>query len=82
MWLAGIALVFGSLLGGFDVAAVVALAVIAICTWAAIIGSAMPLLARKVGVDPAVVSSPMVATLVDATGLLIYFSVARLVLGL
>ncbi len=80
--LAGIALAIGSLLVGFDIAVVVALSVIAICTWAAIIGSAMPLLARKVGVDPAVVSSPMVATLVDATGLLIYFSVARLVLGL
>ncbi|MFE1165991.1 magnesium transporter [Nocardiopsis sp. NPDC058789] len=80
--LAGIALAIGSLLVGFDVAVVVALSVIAICTWAAIIGSAMPLLARKVGVDPAVVSSPMVATLVDATGLLIYFSVARMVLGL
>ncbi|MEU3019107.1 MULTISPECIES: magnesium transporter [unclassified Nocardiopsis] len=80
--LAGIALVIGSVLVGADIAVVVALSVIAICTWAAIIGSAMPLLARKVGVDPAVVSSPMVATLVDATGLLIYFSVARMVLGL
>lgn len=80
--LAGVALAIGSLLVGFDIAVVVSLSVIAICTWAAIIGSAMPLLARKVGVDPAVVSSPMVATLVDATGLLIYFSVARMVLGL
>ncbi|GAA1099694.1 magnesium transporter [Nocardiopsis metallicus] len=80
--LAGVALAIGTLLVGFDIAVVVALSVIAICTWAAIIGSAMPLLARKVGVDPAVVSSPMVATLVDATGLLIYFSVARMVLGL
>lgn len=80
--LAGVALAIGTLLVGFDIAVVVSLSVIAICTWAAIIGSAMPLLARKVGVDPAVVSSPMVATLVDATGLLIYFSVARMVLGL
>ncbi|MFL1381096.1 MULTISPECIES: magnesium transporter [unclassified Nocardiopsis] len=78
--LAGLALVIGALLVGFDVAVVVAFSVIAICTWAAIIGSSMPLLARKVGVDPAVVSSPMVATLVDATGLIIYFSVARLIL--
>ncbi|MBR8740224.1 magnesium transporter [Nocardiopsis sp. MG754419] len=80
--LAGVALVIGSLLVGFQVAVAVALSVIAICTWAAIIGSSMPLLARKVGVDPAVVSSPMVATLVDATGLLIYFSIARMVLGI
>lgn len=78
--LAGLALAIGTLLVGFQVAVVVACSVVAICTWAAIIGSSMPLLARKVGVDPAVVSSPMVATLVDATGLIIYFSVARLIL--
>jgi len=42
----------------------------------------MPLLARRVGIDPAVVSAPLVTTLVDATGLLIYFSVARVVLGI
>ncbi|MDT0331816.1 magnesium transporter [Nocardiopsis lambiniae] len=80
--LAGLALAIGALLVGFQIAVVVALSVIAICTWAAIIGSSMPLLARKVGVDPAVVSSPMVATLVDATGLLIYFSIARIILDL
>ncbi|SHJ38262.1 magnesium transporter [Nocardiopsis flavescens] len=80
LMLAGLALAIGALLVGFQVAVVVAVSVIAICTWAAIIGSSMPLLARKVGVDPAVVSSPMVATLVDATGLIIYFSVARLIL--
>ncbi|MEE2048493.1 magnesium transporter, partial [Nocardiopsis tropica] len=67
---------------GFAGAAVGPGSVVAVCTWAAVIGSAMPLLARKVGVDPAVVSSPMVATLVDATGLIIYFSIARLVLGI
>lgn len=81
LMLAGLAMVIGSLLVGTTIALVVACSVIAVCTWAAVIGSSMPLLARKVNVDPAVVSSPMVATLVDATGLLIYFSVARVVLG-
>ncbi|ADH68811.1 MULTISPECIES: magnesium transporter [Nocardiopsis] len=80
--LAVLALGIGSLLVGVDVAVVVACSVIAVCTWAAAIGSSMPLLARKVGVDPAVVSSPMVTTIVDATGLLIYFSIATVVLGL
>ncbi|WP_047872178.1 magnesium transporter [Nocardiopsis sp. RV163] len=80
--LAVLALAIGSLLVGVDVAVVVACAVIAVCTWAAVIGSSMPLFARKVGVDPAVVSSPMVTTIVDATGLLIYFSIATVVLGL
>ncbi|MCK9870214.1 magnesium transporter [Nocardiopsis dassonvillei] len=80
--LALLALGIGSLLVGVDVAVVVACSVIAVCTWAAVIGSSMPLFARKVGVDPAVVSSPMVTTIVDATGLLIYFSIATVVLGL
>ncbi|MFD6949780.1 magnesium transporter [Nocardiopsis sp. TSRI0078] len=79
--LAGLALAIGSLLVGAAVAVVVACSVIAVCTWAAVIGSSMPLLARKVGVDPAVVSSPMVTTIVDASGLLIYFSIATAVLG-
>lgn len=80
--LAALALGIGSFLVGTAIAIVVGCTVIAICTWAAIIGSMMPLLANKVGVDPAVVSSPMVATLVDATGLIIYFSIARLILGI
>jgi magnesium transporter len=42
----------------------------------------MPLFARILGVDPAVVSAPVVTTVVDATGLLVYFLVAATVLGL
>ncbi|MDA0564920.1 magnesium transporter [Streptomonospora sp. S1-112] len=82
LMLASVALVVGTALVGPLIAAVVAVSVIAICTWAAVIGSTMPILARRVGVDPAVVSAPLVSTLVDATGLLIYFSIARLVLGI
>lgn len=81
LMLALVAMVIASLLVGVAVATAVAVSVVVICTWAAVIGSTMPLLARKVGVDPAVVSAPMVSTLVDATGLLIYFSIARVVLG-
>ncbi|RCV53814.1 magnesium transporter [Marinitenerispora sediminis] len=80
--LASIALLIGSFLVGGRIAVAVALSVTAVCTWAAIIGSSMPLLARRAGVDPAVVSAPLVSTLVDATGLLIYFSIARAVLGI
>lgn len=64
-----------------DIAVVVALSLVMICAWAATVGATMPLLARRLGIDPAVVSAPMVTTLVDATGLLIYFLVARAVLG-
>lgn len=81
LMLACIAMVIGTALVGTLIAVVVASSVIAICTWAAVIGSTMPLLARRVGVDPAVVSAPLVSTLVDATGLLIYFTIARLILG-
>ncbi|MFC3999230.1 magnesium transporter [Nocardiopsis sediminis] len=82
LMLACIALVIGTALVGRDIAVVVAASVIVICTWAAVIGSSMPLLARRVGVDPAVVSAPLVSTLVDATGLLIYFTIARTILGI
>jgi magnesium transporter len=40
------------------------------------------LLAKRVGVDPAVVSAPVITTLVDATGLIIYFAFAITILGL
>jgi magnesium transporter len=44
--------------------------------WANMVGALMPLLLRRLGFDPAVASAPLITTLVDATGLLIYFSVA------
>ncbi|MGH8794287.1 MAG: magnesium transporter [Stackebrandtia sp.] len=67
---------------GWKIAVVVGVTLIAICAWAATVGGTMPLAARKLGIDPAVVSAPMVTTLVDASGLIIYFLTARLVLGL
>jgi magnesium transporter len=42
--------------------------------------SLIPIAAQRVGVDPAVLSAPLITTLVDATGLIIYFSIAKLVL--
>jgi magnesium transporter len=41
----------------------------------------MPLFARRAGIDPAVISAPLVTTLVDATGLIIYFLVAISIVG-
>jgi magnesium transporter len=58
---------------------VVGLTLVTICTWATLAGSALPLLAKRLGVDPAVVSAPFITTLVDASGLIIYFTFARLV---
>jgi magnesium transporter len=60
-----------------DIAATVALTLVAICVWSTAIGALLPLVASRAGVDPAVVSAPLVTTLVDATGLLIYFGIAQ-----
>jgi magnesium transporter len=45
------------------------------------VGSLLPLLARRLGFDPAVMSAPFISTLVDASGLILYFLIAKAVLG-
>jgi magnesium transporter len=60
----------------------VAITVLVICTWSTTVGSLIPIVAERFGVDPAVLSAPLITTLVDATGLIIYFSIARVVLHL
>lgn len=63
------------------VAVTVGLTIVAICSWSCIVGGVLPLVAKKIGVDPAVFSTPVVATLVDATGLIIYFSIAGFIMA-
>jgi magnesium transporter len=58
----------------------VALALLGIVLWGTLIGSLLPFLLRRLGFDPATSSAPFVATLVDVTGLVIYFSVAMVIL--
>ena len=60
----------------------VGLSILGIVVWSTGAGSLLPLLATRFNIDPTVVSGPVMSTLVDATGLLIYFNIARLVLGL
>ncbi|MCM8764282.1 MAG: magnesium transporter [Candidatus Omnitrophica bacterium] len=55
---------------------IVGLSVIFISLWANIVGSLLPIILRKLHLDPAVVSSPFISTILDVSGLLIYFSVA------
>src|SRR5215510_7989035 len=62
------------------VALTVAFALIGIVLWGTLSGSMLPFLLRRLGFDPATSSAPFVATLVDVTGLVIYFSVAALIL--
>jgi magnesium transporter len=52
-----------------------------IILWANGLGALLPILAARLRVDPALVSGPVMTTLLDATGLLIYFTVAGVVLG-
>jgi magnesium transporter len=62
------------------VAITVALALVGIVLWGTLIGSLLPFILRRLGFDPATSSAPFVATLVDVTGLVIYFSVALVIL--
>jgi magnesium transporter len=63
------------------VALTVGVALIGVVLWGTIAGAMLPLLLKRVGLDPATSSAPFVATLVDVTGLIIYFSVALVFLG-
>jgi magnesium transporter len=62
----------------WDLARVIALAVFFICLWGTLVGSMLPLLFRRIGVDPGIASSPFVATFVDVTGIVIYFNIASI----
>jgi magnesium transporter len=62
------------------VAVTVGLALVAVVLWGSLVGSLLPFVLRRLGFDPATSSAPFVATLVDVTGLVIYFSVAFAVL--
>ena len=62
------------------VAITVGLALVGIVLWGSLAGSMLPFLLRRIGLDPAASSAPFVATLVDVSGLIIYFSVAAFVL--
>src|SRR5215471_12464006 len=73
----GRALLWGTTM---PLALTVAITVLAICTWSTTVGALIPLVAERFGVDPAVLSAPLITTLVDATGLIIYFTIAKLIL--
>jgi magnesium transporter len=62
------------------VATTVGLALVGIVLWGSLSGSMLPFLLRRVGLDPATSSAPFVATLVDVSGLIIYFTVAAIIL--
>ena len=67
---------------GWQVALVVSVTMIAAVVFAKVVGSILPVIAKKIGFDPAVMSSPFISTIVDAVTLLIYFAIASSVLNL
>ncbi|MGH7815790.1 MAG: magnesium transporter [Candidatus Binatia bacterium] len=64
----------------FLIALTVALSLVGVVLWGALMGSILPFILRSLGFDPASASAPFVATLVDVTGLVIYFTVAAVIL--
>lgn len=63
------------------IAGTVSLSLVGIVLWGSLIGSMFPFVLRRFGADPATSSAPFVATMVDVTGLIIYFSVAAVILA-
>jgi magnesium transporter len=61
---------------------VVALSALLIVLWSAVVSAVLPLLLHRLRIDPAVVSAPFITTLVDGTGLFMYFTIAQWLLGL
>ena len=67
---------------GFGVAAVICLTLIVTVFAAKLVGCTLPLIAKKAGLDPAVMASPFITTIVDALSLFIYFRMAGTILGI
>lgn len=64
-----------------SIALTIGISLIGVVLWGTLVGSMLPLLLKRLGADPAASSTPFVATLVDVTGLIIYFSVAFVILS-
>lgn len=64
-----------------QLAMIVAVSLVGVVIWGAVAGAMLPFVLRAIGLDPASASAPLVATVVDVTGIVIYFTVARAVLG-
>jgi magnesium transporter len=63
------------------IALTVAVSLVGVVLWGTLVGSMLPFILRRLKLDPATASAPFVATLVDVTGLIIYFTAARVILG-
>lgn len=80
--LGGLGFLLTSLVYDVRLGTVIGLTLVCICTLAAAVGGVMPLVGKRLGADPAVFSNPFVTTFVDTAGLVVYFLIAKAVLGL
>ncbi|GAB3222484.1 magnesium transporter [Mycolicibacterium hippocampi] len=80
--LGALAFLLTSAIYSTSIGTVIGLTFVALCTIAATVGGVMPLVARAVRADPAVFANPFISTFIDASGLLIYFFIAKAVLGI
>ena len=67
---------------GLSVALVVSLSLVAVVLLAMLVGCVLPIIAKKLGLDPAVMASPFITTIVDALSLIVYFQMAAIFLGI
>ncbi|MBD5139536.1 MAG: magnesium transporter, partial [Ruminococcus sp.] len=67
---------------GAVIGAVVAATIFCVIIIAKLVGCSLPMLAKKIGFDPAVMASPFITTIVDALALFVYFAIASRALGL
>ena len=65
----------------FTIAMIIACSLVGVVAWATFMGAFIPLILRRLGIDPATSSTPLIATFVDVTGLVIYFIIAKLFIG-
>lgn len=91
---AAVGLMLGVLLAGFgfvraltwdtgvNISLVVGLTLLVVVVWSNLVAAVIPILAMRFKIDPSVVSAPLITSVVDATGLLIYFSLAKWLLGI
>jgi len=68
--------------GGFEIAVIVSLAMLTIVIISNFIGVALPFILTRLQLDPAMASSPLITSIVDVFGLLVYFWIATLILGM
>ncbi len=80
--LGGLGFIITGLIYGLGIGSVIGLTLFAVCTLAATVGGTMPLIAKAVHADPAVFSNPFISTFIDATGLFVYFGIAKIILGI